>query len=120
VIPLVIASAFAAHQKGFEAIEDISAEEWDVTFRTDIYSMFYLCKVAIPHMKPGNAIVNTTSINTKNRTPHLLAYATTKGAIANFTAGLAAMVAERGIRVNAVAPVRSGHRPSHPRCRKRP
>jgi NAD(P)-dependent dehydrogenase (short-subunit alcohol dehydrogenase family) len=94
----------AAHQKNFEATEDISAEEWDVTFQTNIYSMFYLCKAAIPHMKPGSAIVNTTSINAKNPTPHLLAYATSKGAIANFIAGLAAMVAEKGIRVNAVAP----------------
>jgi NAD(P)-dependent dehydrogenase (short-subunit alcohol dehydrogenase family) len=94
----------AAHQKTFDSIEDISAEEWDVTFRTNIYSQFYLCKAAIPHMKPGSAIVNTSSINAKNPSPTLLAYATTKGAIANFTAGLAALVAEKGIRVNAVAP----------------
>jgi len=94
----------AAHQASFERIEDISAEEWDVTFRTNIYSQFYLCKAAIPRMKPGSAIVNTSSINAKNPSPHLLAYATTKGAIANFTAGLAGLVAEKGIRVNAVAP----------------
>jgi NAD(P)-dependent dehydrogenase (short-subunit alcohol dehydrogenase family) len=94
----------AAHQATFEKIEDISAEEWDVTFRTNIHSMFYLCKAAIPLMKPGSAIVNTSSINAKNPSPNLLAYATTKGAIANFTAGLAGLVAEKGIRVNAVAP----------------
>jgi NAD(P)-dependent dehydrogenase (short-subunit alcohol dehydrogenase family) len=94
----------AAHQATIEKIEDISAEEWDVTFRTNIYSMFYLCKAAIPKMQPGASIINTSSINAKNPTPTLLAYATTKGAIANFTAGLAGLVAEKGIRVNAVAP----------------
>ena len=94
----------AAHQATIENIEDISAEEWDVTFRTNIYSQFYLCKAAIPKMKPGSTIVNTSSIKAKNPTPTLLAYATTKGAIANFTAGLAQLVAEKGIRVNAVAP----------------
>jgi NAD(P)-dependent dehydrogenase (short-subunit alcohol dehydrogenase family) len=94
----------AAHQATFQSIEEISAEEWDVTFRTNLYSMFYLCKAAIPQMKPGSAIINTSSINAKNPSPTLLAYATTKGAIANFTAGLAQLVAEKGIRVNAVAP----------------
>lgn len=94
----------AAHQATFSSIEEISAEEWDVTFRTNLYAMFYLCKAAVPVMKPGSTIVNTSSINAKNPTPQLLAYATTKGAIANFTAGLAGLVAEKGIRVNAVAP----------------
>jgi NAD(P)-dependent dehydrogenase (short-subunit alcohol dehydrogenase family) len=94
----------AAHQATFQSIEEISAEEWDVTFRTNLYSMFYLCKAAVPQMKPGSAIINTSSINAKNPSPTLLAYATTKGAIANFTAGLAQLVAEKGIRVNAVAP----------------
>ena len=94
----------AAMQRTHKDIAEITAEEWDRTFRTNIYSQFYLCKAAIPHMKPGAAIVNTTSINAKNPSPSLLAYATTKGAIANFTAGLAQMVAEKGIRVNCVAP----------------
>ncbi|WP_181704631.1 SDR family oxidoreductase [Chthonobacter rhizosphaerae] len=94
----------AAHQATFESLEDISSEEWDVTFRTNIYSMFYLCKAAVPHMKAGASIINTTSINHKNPSPTLLAYATTKGAIANYTAGLAGLLADKGIRVNAVAP----------------
>ena len=94
----------AAHQATFEAIEDISAEEWRATFATNVDAMFHLCKAAIPRMKPGAAIVNTSSINAKDPSPTLLAYATTKGAIANFTAGLAGLVADKGIRVNAVAP----------------
>ena len=94
----------AAMQRTHEDIGEISAEEWDQTFRTNIYSQFFLCQAAVPHMKPGAAIINTTSINAKTPSPQLLAYATTKGAIANFTAGLAGMLAERGIRVNAVAP----------------
>ncbi|HET7413759.1 MAG TPA: SDR family oxidoreductase [Pararhizobium sp.] len=94
----------AAHQASFADIEDISAEEWDVTFRTNIYSMFYLCKAAIPRMKPGSTIINTSSINATDPNASLLPYATTKGAIANFTVGLSHMVADKGIRVNAVAP----------------
>jgi NAD(P)-dependent dehydrogenase (short-subunit alcohol dehydrogenase family) len=94
----------AAMQRTHESIQDISAEEWDATFRTNIYSQFYLCKAALRHMTKGAAIVNTASINSKSPSPTLLAYATTKGAIANFTAGLAQMVAEQGVRVNCVAP----------------
>ena len=94
----------AAHQKSFARIEDISAEEWDVTLRTNLHAMFYLCRAAVPHMQPGASIINTSSINATSPSPDLLAYATTKGAIANFTAGLGQMLAERGIRVNAVAP----------------
>ena len=66
--------------------------------------MFYLCKAAVRHMRAGGAIINTSSINATDPSPTLLAYATTKGAIANFTAGLAGLLAEKGIRVNAVAP----------------
>ena len=94
----------AAMQRSHADIADISAEEWDHTFRTNIYSQFYLCKAALAGMKPGSTIINTTSINAKDPSPHLLAYAATKGAIANFTAGLAQLVAEKGIRVNCVAP----------------
>ena len=94
----------AAYQMTHKSIDEISDEEWDHTFRTNIYSMFYLSKAAVPHMKPGSAIVNTASINSKSPSPQLLAYATTKGAIANFTAGLGQLLAEKGIRVNCVAP----------------
>ena len=94
----------AAHQASFKSIQDISDEEWDMTFRTNIHSMFYLTKAAVQHMKPGSAIINTASINADIPNPTLLAYATTKGAIQNFTAGLAQLLAEKGIRANAVAP----------------
>ncbi|ETX29030.1 SDR family oxidoreductase [Roseivivax isoporae] len=94
----------AAHQAHFDAFEDISNEEWDATFRTNIHAMFYLCKAAAPLMSDGGSIINTASINSDSPNPGLLAYATTKGAIQNFTAGLAQMLAPRGIRVNCVAP----------------
>lgn len=94
----------AAHQASFDSPEEISDEEWDVTFRTNVYAMFYLTKAAIPHMRPGSAIINTTSVNADAPSPQLLAYATTKGAIQNFTGGLAQLLAEKGIRVNCVAP----------------
>jgi hypothetical protein len=94
----------AAHQATFSSIEDISDEEWDITFRTNIHAMFYLTKAAMPHLKKGAAIINTTSINADTPSPQLLAYATTKGAIQNFTGGLAQLLAEKGIRVNCVAP----------------
>ena len=94
----------AAHQATFKSIEDITDEEWELTFRTNIHSMFYLIKAAVPHMKKGGAIINTASINADAPNPTLLAYATTKGAIQNFTAGLAQLLADKGIRANAVAP----------------
>lgn len=94
----------AAHQASFHDIGEISDEEWELTFKVNIHAMFYLTKAAIAHMKPGSAIINTASINADNPNPTLLAYATTKGAIQNFTAGLAQLLAEKGIRANAVAP----------------
>jgi NAD(P)-dependent dehydrogenase (short-subunit alcohol dehydrogenase family) len=94
----------AAMQRTHKDLSEITAEEWDRTFRTNIHSQFYLCQAAVPHMQPGSTIVNTTSINAKTPSPQLLAYAATKGAIANFTAGLAQMLAGKGIRVNCVAP----------------
>lgn len=94
----------AAHQMTFEDIVDIPDEEWDKTFRTNIHAMFYLAKAAVPHMKSGAAIINTTSVNADMPKQTLLPYATTKGAIQNFTGGLAQMLMPKGIRVNCVAP----------------
>lgn len=93
-----------AHQATFEEITDISDEEWELTFKVNIHAMFYLAKAAIPHMFAGSCLINTTSVNADKPNPTLLAYATTKGAIQNFTAGLAQMLGGKGIRVNAVAP----------------
>ncbi|MEH3117683.1 MAG: SDR family oxidoreductase [Methylorubrum populi] len=94
----------AAHQATFTDPEEISDEEWEKTFRVNIHAMFYLTKAVLPHMGEGSAIINTTSVNADAPSPQLLAYATTKGAIQNYTGGLAQMLAERGIRVNCVAP----------------
>ncbi|MBD2101966.1 SDR family oxidoreductase [Leptolyngbya sp. FACHB-261] len=94
----------AAFQMSHESIEEIPSEEFDRTFKTNVYAMFYLCKAAVPHMKPGSTIINTSSITAAEPKPTLLAYAATKGAIANFTGGLAQSLAEKGIRVNSVAP----------------
>lgn len=94
----------AAHQAVFDRFEDIPAQEWDRTFAVNIDAIFHLCQAAVPHMEAGSSIINTTSINADKPNPTLLAYATTKGAIQNFTVGLAQLLAERGIRVNCVAP----------------
>ena len=94
----------AAHQASFKSIDEIADEEWELTFKVNIHAMFYLSKAAVPHMKPGSAIINTASINADVPKPTLLAYATTKGAIQNFTAGLAQLLAEKSIRANCVAP----------------
>lgn len=94
----------AAYQMSRESLQDITSEEWDYTFRTNIHSMFYLCKAAEPHMKTGSTIVNTTSVNAYKPKETLLAYAATKGAIQNFTANLGQLLVDKGIRVNCVAP----------------
>ncbi|MDR5883543.1 glucose 1-dehydrogenase [Caballeronia sp. LZ032] len=94
----------AAYQATYDKLEDISDDEWDKTYSTNIGAMFRITKAALAHMKAGGAIVNTTSVNADAPNPGLIAYASTKGAIQNFTGGLAQLLAERGIRVNCVAP----------------
>ncbi len=94
----------AAHQMSFSSIEEISAEEWDRTLATNISAMFYITKAAVPYMDRGGSIIITASVNADSPNPHLLAYASTKGAIQNFTVGLAQLLTEKGIRANAVAP----------------
>jgi NAD(P)-dependent dehydrogenase (short-subunit alcohol dehydrogenase family) len=94
----------AAFQRVHDELEDFSSDEWRQTFRTNIDSMFYLSKAAALTMEPGSAIINTASIQAYHPTPNLLAYATTKAAIVNFTKALAGLLGKRGIRVNAVAP----------------
>jgi NAD(P)-dependent dehydrogenase (short-subunit alcohol dehydrogenase family) len=94
----------AAYQMARNSLQEISSEEWDFTFRTNIYAMFYLCKAAEAHMKPGSTVINTTSVNAYTPKPTLIPYTATKAAIQNFTATLAQLWAEKGIRVNCVAP----------------
>ena len=94
----------AAYQMYREGLQSISAEELEHTYRTNFFSMFYLCKAALPHMRPGSSIINTSSVDAYQPQPMLLDYASTKAAIANFTKGLAMEVAQQGIRVNCVAP----------------
>jgi NAD(P)-dependent dehydrogenase (short-subunit alcohol dehydrogenase family) len=94
----------AAYQETHQSLQELTAEELDRTFRTNIYAMYYLCKAAEPHMKPGSSVINTTSVQAYKPSSILLAYAPTKGAIQNFTVVLGQMWAEKGIRVNCVAP----------------
>lgn len=94
----------AAFQMTHETLEEIPDEEWVKTFDLNITAMFRICKAALPSMAAGSSIINTSSVNSDSPKPTLLAYATTKGAIANFTAGLAQLLGDRGIRVNSVAP----------------
>jgi NAD(P)-dependent dehydrogenase (short-subunit alcohol dehydrogenase family) len=94
----------AAEQHPQETLEDISAQQLEQTFRTNFFSIFYLCKAALPHMKEGSSIINNASVNAYTGHPILVDYSSTKGAIISFTRSLALQVAEKGIRVNAVAP----------------
>ncbi|MEU9829861.1 SDR family oxidoreductase [Micromonospora chersina] len=99
---LVNNAAFQMSQDN--GILDITTEQFDRVFKTNVYAMFWLCKLAVPHLPEGSAIINSSSIQAFNPAPQLLDYATTKAAIANFTKALALNLADRGIRVNAVAP----------------
>lgn len=94
----------AAVQYPQKSIEEISADQLEKTFRTNIFAMFYMVKAALPHFKEGSAIINTTSVTAYRGSPNLLDYSSTKGAIVSFTRSLAHMLVEKKIRVNAVAP----------------
>ena len=98
---LVNNAAFQQHQKG---LEDLSAEQWDRTFQTNIYGYFHMTKAALPHLREGSSIINTGSVTGLEGSKELLDYAATKGAIHTFTKSLAQNLVERGIRVNCVAP----------------
>jgi NAD(P)-dependent dehydrogenase (short-subunit alcohol dehydrogenase family) len=94
----------AAFQMTHESLDEISDDEWDHTVATNLTAMFVLTKDAVPHMKPGAAIINSSSVNSDMPSPTLAPYAMTKAGIANFTASLAQLLAEKGIRANSVAP----------------
>jgi NAD(P)-dependent dehydrogenase (short-subunit alcohol dehydrogenase family) len=94
----------AAVQYPQESLENISAEQLQKTFATNIFAQFYLTKAALPHLKEGAAIINTTSVTAYRGSNHLIDYSSTKGAIVSFTRSLASSLAEKKIRVNAVAP----------------
>jgi NAD(P)-dependent dehydrogenase (short-subunit alcohol dehydrogenase family) len=94
----------AAFQMTHESLDEISDDEWDHTVALNLTAMFTLCKDAVPHMRPGSAIINSSSVNSDMPSPTLAPYAMTKAGIANFTASLAQLLAEKGIRANSVAP----------------
>ena len=94
----------AAYQMSHSDLEEVSDEEWEHTFATNVSAMFYLVKAALPHMPRGSSIIGSTSVNSDMPSPDLAPYAATKAAIANFCASLAQMLGPRGIRVNSVAP----------------
>lgn len=94
----------AGRQIAVEKLEDLSDEQFEETFKTNIFAMFWIVKAALPNLAPGSTIINTTSIQAYNPSPTLIDYASTKAAINNFSKGLAQQLAPRGIRVNAVAP----------------
>jgi NAD(P)-dependent dehydrogenase (short-subunit alcohol dehydrogenase family) len=94
----------AAFQMSHDSLDEVSDDEWDHTLAVNLSAMFTLCKDAIPHMQPGASIINSSSVNSDNPSPNLAPYAMTKAGIANFSASLAQLLADRGIRVNSVAP----------------
>lgn len=94
----------AGYQMMQKSIQDISEEQWEKTFATNIHPLFYLCKYTLPHMKSGDTIINNASVNAYIGRPDLLDYTSTKGAIVSFTRGLSNQVVGKGIRVNAICP----------------
>lgn len=94
----------AARQFSCDSITDITSEQFDETFKTNVYAMFWITRAAVAHLKPGSTIINTTSVNAYEPGENIIDYAATKGAIAIFTKGLAKQLAPKGIRVNGVAP----------------
>jgi hypothetical protein len=100
----VLVSNAAYQMSQEEGIESITTEQFDRVMKTNVYALFWLCKAAVPHMRPGSSIITTSSVQAFSPSPHLLDYATSKGAIVNFTKGLGSNLVDRGIRVNSVAP----------------
>jgi NAD(P)-dependent dehydrogenase (short-subunit alcohol dehydrogenase family) len=94
----------AAFQVTHDSIEEFTTEEFDRSFKTNVYAMFWICRAAWPRLEPGSCIINTASIQAFDPSPNLLSYSPTKAAIVNFTKGLAQQAMQRGVRVNAVAP----------------
>ncbi|MDR0181569.1 SDR family oxidoreductase [Lysobacter arvi] len=94
----------AAYQRYYQSLEEITLEEWTKHFDTNVHAPFNLVRLALPHMQEGASIINTASVQSKKPSPNILPYASTKGAIANLTLGLAGLLAEKKIRVNAVLP----------------
>jgi NAD(P)-dependent dehydrogenase (short-subunit alcohol dehydrogenase family) len=94
----------AAYQMTHESLDEISDEEWDYTFRLNVGAYFHLVKAALPHMSAGASVIGSSSVNSDMPSPTLAPYAATKAAIANFSASLAQLLGEKGIRVNSVAP----------------
>ena len=100
----VLVSNAAYQMSQDNGIDDITDEQFDRVMKTNVYAMFWLCKAAVPHMRPGSTVITTSSVQAFQPSPHLLDYATSKAAIVNFTKGLGSNLAERGIRANSVAP----------------
>jgi NAD(P)-dependent dehydrogenase (short-subunit alcohol dehydrogenase family) len=94
----------AAYQMTHESLDEISDEEWDYTFKVNVGAYFHLLKAALPHMLPGSSVIGSSSVNSDMPSPTLAPYAATKAAVANFSASMAQLLGEKGIRVNSVAP----------------
>jgi len=94
----------AAYQRYYESFDDITLDDWRKTFYTNVHAVFNLTRLCVPNLQDGGSVINTASVNSKKPTPNILPYSATKGAVANLTIGLAGLLAEKGIRVNAVLP----------------